>query len=60
MIHNSKLPKTHKISFTELNKGNSINKEFMCPKEHLSFHLQNLRKIPNIIQNLKVNGVTYG
>ena len=57
MKNRNTLPKTHKISFTEINKGTNIDKEFLCPKEHLSFHIENLRKIPNLIQNLKVNGV---
>ena len=46
--------KTHRISFQEKTSKGFVDRSFDTPKEHLDFHLSNLRKIPDVIRGVVV------
>ena len=46
--------KTHRISFQEKTSKGFVDRSFDTPKEHLEFHLSNLRKMPNLIHGVVV------
>ena len=48
------LLKTIKVSFQEKTSKGFVDRSFDTPKEHLEFHLSNLRKMPNLIRGVVV------
>ena len=48
------LGKSIKISFQEKTSKGFVDRSFDTPKEHLEFHLSNLRKMPNLIRGVVV------
>ena len=48
------LLKTIKVSFQEKTSKGFVDRSFDTPKEHLDFHLSNLRKMPNLIRGVVV------
>ena len=48
------LVKSIKISFQEKTSKGFVDRSFDTPKEHLEFHLSNLRKMPNLIRGVVV------
>ena len=48
------LAKSIKISFQEKTSKGFVDRSFDTPKEHLDFHLSNLRKMPNLIRGVVV------
>ena len=46
--------KSVKISFQEKTSKGFVDRSFDTPKEHLEFHLSNLRKMPNLIRGVVV------
>ena len=46
--------KSIKISFQEKTSKGFVDRSFDTPKEHLDFHLSNLRKMPNLIRGVVV------
>ena len=48
------LVKSIKISFQEKTSKGFVDRSFDTPKEHLEFHLINLRKIPDVIRGVVV------
>ena len=46
------LLKTIKVSFQEKTSKGFVDRSFDTPKEHLEFHLSNLRKMPNLIRGV--------
>ena len=46
--------KTHRISFQEKTSKGFVLRSFDTPKEHLEFHLSNLRKMPDVIRGVVV------
>ena len=48
------LVKRIKISFQEKTSKGFVDRSFDAPKEHLDFHLSNLRKIPDVIRGVVV------
>ena len=48
------LGKSIKISFQEKTSKGFVDRSFDAPKEHLDFHLSNLRKIPDVIRGVVV------
>ena len=48
------LVKSIKISFQEKTSKGFVDRSFDAPKEHLDFHLSNLRKIPDVIRGVVV------
>ena len=48
------LVKSIKISFQEKTSKGFVDRSFDTPKEHLEFHLSNLRKIPDMIRGVVV------
>ena len=48
------LVKSIKISFQEKTFKGFVDRSFDTPKEHLDFHLSNLRKIPDVIRGVVV------
>ena len=46
--------KSVKISFQEKTSKGFVDRSFDTPKEHLDFHLSNLRKMPNLIRGVVV------
>ena len=48
------LLKSIKISFQEKTSKGFVDRSFDTPKEHLEFHLSNLRKMPDVIRGVVV------
>ncbi len=48
------LVKSIKISFQEKTSKGFVDRSFDTPKEHLDFHLSNLRKTPDVIRGVVV------
>ena len=48
------LLKTIKVSFQEKTSKGFVDRSFDTPKEHLEFHLSNLRKMPDVIRGVIV------
>ena len=48
------LLKTIKVSFQEKTSKGFVDRSFDTPKEHLEFHLSNLRKMPDMIRGVIV------
>ena len=48
------LVKSIKISFQEKTSKGFVDRSFDTPKEHLGFHLSNLRKMPDMIRGVVV------
>ena len=48
------LLKTIKVSFQEKTSKGFADRSFDTPKEHLDFHLSNLRKMPDMIRGVVV------
>ena len=48
------LAKSIKISFQEKTPKGFVDRSFDTPKEHLEFHLSNLRKMPDMIRGVVV------
>ena len=48
------LLKTIKVSFQEKTSKGFVARSFDTPKEHLDFHLSNLRKMPDMIRGVVV------
>ena len=48
------LVKSVKISFQEKTPKGFVDRSFATPKEHLEFHLSNLRKMPDMIRGVVV------
>ena len=48
------LVKSIKISFQEKTPKGFVDRSFATPKEHLEFHLSNLRKMPDMIRGVVV------
>ena len=48
------LVKSVKISFQEKTSKGFVDRSFATPKEHLEFHLSNLRKMPDMIRGVVV------
>ena len=48
------LVKSVKISFQEKTSKGFVDRSFDTPKEHLEFHLSNLRKMPDVIRGVVV------
>ena len=48
------LVKSIKISFQEKTSKGFVDRSFDTPKEHLEFHLSNLRKMPDMIRGVVV------
>ena len=48
------LVKTHRISFQEKTSKGFVDRSFDTPKEHMDFHLSNLRKMPDMIRGVIV------
>ena len=48
------LLKTIKVSFQEKTSKGFVDRSFDTPKEHLDFHLSNLRKMPDVIHGVVV------
>ena len=48
------LVKSIKISFQEKTSKGFVDRSFDTPKEHLDFHLSNLRKMPDVIRGVVV------
>ena len=48
------LVKSVKISFQEKTSKGFVDRSFDTPKEHLEFHLSNLRKMPDMIRGVVV------
>ncbi len=48
------LVKSIKISFQEKTSKGFVDRSFDTPKEHLDFHLSNLRKMPDMIRGVIV------
>ena len=48
------LLKTIKVSFQEKTSKGFVDRSFDTPKEHLEFHLSNLRKMPDMIRGVVV------
>ena len=48
------LVKSIKISFQEKTSKGFVDRSFDTPKEHLEFHLSNLRKMPDVIRGVLV------
>lgn len=48
------LLKTTKVSFQEKTSKGFVDRSFDTPKEHLEFHLSNLRKMPDVIRGVVV------
>ena len=48
------LVKSIKISFQEKTSKGFVDRSFDTPKEHLEFHLSNLRKMPDMIRGVIV------
>ena len=46
--------KSIKISFQEKTSKGFVDRSFDTPKEHLDFHLSNLRKMPDVIRGVVV------
>ena len=46
------LVKSIKISFQEKTPKGFVDRSFDTPKEHLEFHLSNLRKMPDMIRGV--------
>ena len=46
--------KSVKISFQEKTSKGFVDRSFDTPKEHLEFHLSNLRKMPDVIRGVVV------
>lgn len=46
--------KSIKISFQEKTSKGFVDRSFDTPKEHLEFHLSNLRKMPDVIRGVVV------
>ena len=49
------LLKTIKVSFQEKTSKGFVDRSFDTPKEHLEFHLSNLRKMPDVIRSVVVS-----
>ena len=49
------LVKSIKISFQEKTSKGFVDRSFDTPKEHLEFHLSNLRKMPDVIRGVVVS-----
>ena len=49
------LVKSIKISFQEKTFKGFVDRSFDTPKEHLDFHLSNLRKMPDMIRSVVVS-----
>ena len=49
------LVKSVKISFQEKTSKGFVDRSFDTPKEHLDFHLSNLRKMPDMIRSVVVS-----
>ena len=49
------LVKSIKISFQEKTSKGFVDRSFDTPKEHLDFHLSNLRKMPDMIRSVVVS-----
>ena len=49
--------KDTKISFVELVGNKPQQKSFMCPKSEVQFHLQQMRKSPELISDISINSV---
>ena len=49
------LVKSIKISFREKTSKGFVDRSFDTPKEHLEFHLSNLRKMPDVIRGVVVS-----
>ena len=49
------LVKSVKISFQEKTFKGFVDRSFDTPKEHLDFHLSNLRKMPDMIRSVVVS-----
>lgn len=47
--------KIHRISFQEKTFKGFVDRSFDTPKEHLDFHLSNLRKMPDMIRSVVVS-----
>lgn len=50
----TKDPKDQRISFQEKVGASFQPRAFDTPREHLDFHLSNLRKMPNVIRGIVV------
>ena len=48
------LLETIKVSFQEKTSKGFVDRSFDTPKEHLDFHLSNLRKMPDMIRGVVV------
>ena len=48
------LLKTIKVSFQEKTSKGFVDRSFDTPKEHLEWHLSNLRKMPDMIRGVVV------
>lgn len=53
----AKQVKDTKISFVELVGNKPQEKSFMCPKSEVQFHLQQMRKSPELISGISINSV---
>ena len=53
----AKQVKDTKISFVELVGNKPQQKSFMCPKSEVQFHLQMMRKSPELISGISINSV---
>lgn len=48
------LIRSHTITFQEKVGTTFLSRAFDAPKEHLDFHLSNLRKMPDVIKGVEV------
>jgi hypothetical protein len=45
------------IFFQEKTSQGFVDREFKLPKSHLEFHLQQMKKSPDVIKNIKYRSV---
>lgn len=45
------------ISFQEKTSQGFVDREFKLPKSHLEFHLLQMKKSPDVIENIKYRSV---
>lgn len=49
--------KTVRISFQEKNQSGFVDKSFDTYKEHLGFHLQQMKKSPDVIRGVSYKSI---
>ena len=49
--------KTHRISFQEKTPKGFVDRSFDTPKEHLEFHLQQMKKSPDFIRGVSFRSI---